>query len=48
MTHKVIAASIVWFIISCLAGVLGLTASLVPPAPQVILFALVVLLILAF
>lgn len=48
MTYKVIAVSALWFFVSFLAGALGFTSSLVPPAPQIILFGLVVLLILLF
>ena len=48
MTYKVIAVSALWFFVSFLAGVLGFTSSLVLPAPQIILFGLVVLLILLF
>ena len=48
MTYKVVAFSAVWLVISFLAGALGFTASLEPPAPQIILLGLVVLLFLGF
>ncbi|MEQ9620210.1 MAG: hypothetical protein RIG61_13695 [Deltaproteobacteria bacterium] len=48
MTYKVVSLSAVWFLISFIAGALGFTASLVPPAPQIILFGLVVILFLLF
>lgn len=45
---RVLTGILIWLAIALIAGATGMTSSMAPPAPQVILFGLVVVILLLF